>query len=679
MHTLIQPPPYSAIEAVTELLHGVPVTDPYRWLEDQESPRTRQWISAQTRYARSYLDSIPGRERVRQRIRELLDVETYDSLQKVGDRYFFRKRVVGQEQPCIYLREGSDGPDQVLVDPALRGTGPYTAVKPLRISPDGRLLLYEVKQGGERTGTFELLDIETREILPDALPRGYLRGFAFAPDSRAFYYVHEAVDSREPYHRAAYRHVLGTSFAEDEDVFFAGDDEKVRLHIVPGPDYLGFLVVRLEENTVTDFYLWVIGSANPPEPAVRNARYTFGPLLLKDGRILAITDREAPNLKIVEVCRRRGLEAEFVDIVPTSGACIQSWAANEDNIFVSYLRGLQAEIEIFDLSGNRLGQVPVDPADTVRLLGGSADGDELFLEKESFTKPIQICSYRVGKPEVMLWAERKVPFDSNHFHHKQIWFTAKDGTQVPMSLVGRAEILEAGAHPTIMTSYGGYGVPMTPQFSVFVAFLLERGCLFALPNIRGGSEFGAEWHEAAKRRSRQVAFDDFIAAAEWLVETGRTAPHKLAIFGGSNSGLLVGAALTQRPDLFRAVVSMVPMLDMLRYHLFDNAHLWKDEFGTTEDPEDFAALLSYSPYHNVHDRTAYPATMFVSGDSDQNCNPLHARKMTARLQAANVSGYPIFLDYSRHRGHSPVLPLSERIEALTDRMAFLCDQLRLTV
>lgn len=230
-----------------------------------------------------------------------------------------------------------------------------------------------------------------------------------------------------------------------------------------------------------------------------------------------------------------------------------------------------------------------------------------------------------------------------------------------------------------MTSYGGYGVPMTPQFSVFVAFLLECGCLFALPNIRGGSEFGVEWHEAAKRRNRQVAFDDFIRAAEWLIETGRTEGQRLAIFGGSNSGLLVGAAMTQRPDLFRAVVCMVPMLDMLRYHLFDNAHVWKEEFGTAEDLDDFTALLKYSPYHQVQEGISYPAMMIVSGDADQNCNPLHARKMTARLQAANASEHPIFLDYSRHRGHSPVLPLSERIEALTDRMAFLCDQLQLPV
>jgi len=260
-----------------------------------------------------------------------------------------------------------------------------------------------------------------------------------------------------------------------------------------------------------------------------------------------------------------------------------------------------------------------------------------------------------------------------------VCYRAKDGTSIPMFLVGQRGVVAAGCHPTIMTSYGGYGVSMTPQFSIFVAFLVERGCLFALPNIRGGSEFGAEWYNAARRHKRQTAFDDFLSAAEWLIETGRTTPDELAIFGGSNSGLLVGAAMTQRPELFRAVVCMVPMLDMLRYHLFDSAHVWREEFGTADDPADFESLAKYSPYHQVRNGVAYPATMIVSGDKDSNCNPLHARKMTARLQAATSSSRPILLDYSDFRGHSPVLPLSERIEALTDRMAFLCDQLQLAL
>ena len=679
MHKLMEAPPYSPIEAVTEILHGVSVTDPYRWLEDQESPRTREWLAAQALYARSYLDAIPDRDRIRERVRELLDVETYDSVQKIGNRYFFRKRLPGQEQPCIFFREGPDGEDQLLIDPVERGSGKYTAAKPLRVSPDGRLLLYEVKHGGERTGTFELIDVQSRKALPDVLPRGYLRGFAFALDSRSFYYVHEAVDTKRPHCRAAYHHVLGTSFEDDREIFVAGEDEKLRLHIVPGWEQLGFLVFRFLDKTYTDFYLWQFGSKDAPQELIADAEYKFGPLLLRDGRVLAITDRDAPNFRVVEVRSRFGVEPEFVDLIPTGDFPVQNWIVTQDRIFVSFLRELKTQVDIFDLSGKKLGNLPIEEGVTARLVGGSEDGEELLFEQESFAKPIQIYRYSPWSGGARLWAERKLPFDSQAFRHTQVWFTAKDGTRIPMFLVGRVELLESGPHPTIMTAYGGYGVPMTPQFSVFVAFLIEHGCLFALPNIRGGSEFGIEWHNAGKRRNRQVAFDDFLCAAQWLFETGQTQPGKLAIFGGSNSGLLVGAAMTQRPDLFRAVVCMVPMLDMLRYHLFNNAHLWKDEFGTSEDPDDFAVLVGYSPYHRVRDGVAYPATMIVSGDADQNCNPLHARKMTARLQAASASEHLILLDYSRFRGHSPVLPLSERIKALTDRMAFLCDQLQLPV
>jgi prolyl oligopeptidase len=667
------------MEPVTEVLHGVTVTDPYRWLEDQDSPHTREWLAAQHEYARSYLDAIPGRDRIRKRIREMLDVETYDSIQKVGQRYFFRKRAPGQEQPCTYFLEGAHDTDHLLIDPVERRTGPYTAVKPLRVSPDGRLLLYEVKEGGERTGTFEILEIETRRTLPDILPRGYLRGFAFAPDSMSFYYVHESLGAKRPEYRAAYQHILNTRFEHDQEVFCAGEDQHLRLQIVPGTRHLGFLTLHFDERTLTDFFLWPITGDLSPVPIIRRAEYNFAPLLLQDGRILAITDRDAPRFKIVEVRSGRKEQPEFVDVVPQDDAVIQNWAVVGEQIFVSYVREPKTEVDIFGLTGRRLGRLPVDASSTIRLIGGMECADEMIFEQESFIQPTRISTYSPTSGHVNLWASRVVPFDSKDFDHTQVWFTANDGIQIPMYLVARRDVLEDGSHPTIMTSYGGYGVPMTPQFSIFVAFLIERGCIFALPNIRGGSEFGNQWYEAARRRNRKVAFADFLSAAAWLIKTGRTEPRKLAIFGGSNSGLLVGAAMTQRPDMFRAVVCMVPILDMLRYHLFDNAHVWKEEFGTANDPEDFTALFRYSPYHNVRDDTAYPATMIVSGDSDQNCNPLHARKMTARLQAATVSDLPIILDYSHHRGHSPVLPLTERVEGLTDRMAFLCDQLRLIV
>lgn len=679
MPKLAVAPPYSPVEPVTDIMHGIPVTDPYRWLEDQDSPRTREWLQAQHEYARSYLDSVPGREVIRGRIRELLDVETYDSVQKAGQRYFFRKRLPRQEQPCIYFREGAEGTDQLLVDPASHGTGPYTAVKPWRVSPDGNLLLYEVKKGGERTGTFEILDIEGRTTLPDILQRGYLRGFGFAPDSKSFYYVHEPVNEKQPPYQAAYHHVLGASFDADQEIFSAGEGQDLRLLIVPGTTHLGFLILRFAAPPLTDFFLWAIGSDDTPEPVIQRAEYKFAPLVLPAGRILAITDRDAPNSRVVEVRVRPNQKPEFVDVAPESDAVIQSWAVAGKQIFVSYVRNLKSEIDIFDMAGRRVGRLPIAPGDTVRLIEGGGEETELLFEQESFTQPIRICKYSPTTGHVELLASRLISFDSTKFAHRQVRFSAKDGTQIPMYLVGLRDLLDGEPHATVMTSYGGYGVAMTPQFSVFVAFLMERGCVLALPNIRGGSEFGHAWHEAARRQKRQVAFDDFISAAEWLIESGRTEARKLAIFGGSNSGLLVGAALTQRPELFRAVLCMVPMLDMLRYHLFNDAHVWKEELGIADDAEDFAALLRYSPYHNVRERTAYPAIMVVSGDSDQNCNPMHARKMTARLQDANISDAPILLDYSRHRGHSPVLPLSERVAALTDRMAFLCDQLDLGV
>jgi prolyl oligopeptidase len=676
MHACLNPSPFSEQEPVTEILHGVPVTDPYRWLEDQDSPRTRAWIEKQALYARNYLDRIPGRDHIRERIREFLAVETYDSLQKVGSRYFFRKRLPDQEQPCIYMREGANGEDLLLIDPLERGTGNHTAVKPLRISPDGRLLLYEVKEGGERTGTFELLDIESRIRIPDFLPRGYLRGFAFAPDSKSFYYVQEAVAAKRPFYRAAYHHILGTPASEDREVFLAGEGEKIRLCLTCDKKRLAFFVYRFLEKTLTDIYLQPIEGETPPHPIFSNIDYSLGLRFLHD-RILAITDRDAPNRRIVEIRLRENGEHDWIDIVPETDTPINNWLVARDTLYVSFGKGTIHRVFVFDLSGQQLGEMPTRSDETLRLISAWPDVDEVIIETESFTEPIGIFIYSAKNNERRLWAKRTIPFNSKDFDYSQIWFTSKDGTRIPMYLAGRRDVLTRTDNPTIMTSYGGYGVSMTPQFSIFVAFLMERGCLFALPNIRGGAEFGVEWHKAAKRRNRQTAFDDFLCAAEWLLKTGRTSPGRLGIFGGSNSGLLVGAALTQRPDLFGAVVCMVPMLDMLRYHRFDNAHVWREEFGTAEDPEDFAVLLKYSPYHQVRDGVAYPATMIVSGDADRNCNPLHARKMTARLQLANASDRPIFLDYNKFRGHSPVLPLSERIEALTDRMAFLCDQFQL--
>lgn len=672
------PPPVTAVQPVTEVLHGVAITDPYRWLEDQNSSRTREWICLQNLHARTYLDNIPGREHVRKRVACFLAREAQDSVQEAGGRYFFRKRHRHQEQASIYTREALEGPDQLLVDPYAGSQSIHTAVKILRVSADGNLLLYETKEGGERTGTFAIVDVRSRRTLPDILPRGYLRGFAFAPDGKSFVYIHEVAGSAKPCHPGARRHVLGTSFCEDQEVFSAGAEIHGRIALVADRIRMGFIVYSFQPERRISFYLRPFETSAPAQRVLANASFSFVPFLAND-RLFALTNRDAPNFRVVELSGKPDEGREWIDVITETDRRIHQCLVFQERFLVSYIRGTSTRVVLFDFQGKQIREIASSHVKTIRLAGGSRASNEAFLETESFAEPKAVTRLSVLSGERSPWCKAEIPIDSADFAHTQVWFRSKDGTRVPMYLAGLRSILAEGRHPTILTAYGGYGVPMTPQFSVFVAFLMERGCLFALPQIRGGSEFGSAWHEAAKRRKRQTAYDDFLSAANWLLDTGRTPSDRLAIFGGSNSGLLVGAAATQRPDLFRAVVCLAPMLDMIRYHLFDDAHVWRDEFGTADDPKDFEALRAYSPYHTVRDRVSYPAFLIVSGDADGTCNPLHARKMTARLQRASCSGRPILLDYSPFRGHSPVLPLSERIQALTDRLAFLCDQLGLGV
>jgi prolyl oligopeptidase len=666
--------PFSPVEPVTDLLHGVPITDPYRWLEDQNSSRTRDWIEAQTMYARSYLDALPGRDGIRDRIRELLAVEVTEPPKLFGHHAFYRKRLAHEEQACIYVQNLQTALEELLIDSREFGGGEYASVHPLRLSPNGALLLYEIKQGGERSGEFALFDIAKRVTLPDTLPRGHLRGFAFAPDCQSFYYVHDALQSARPFYRAAFHHQLGRSFSEDQEVFCAGEDQRLRLYIISSGELLGFFVCRYLQNTESSLWLRSFASHESPRVILKDFPHYFVPLI-HENRILALTDLDAANYRIVEMEPYTGVRPSFVDLVPQTESRIDRWFVTKSHLVVSYVRGTQTQIVVFSPSGQKLSELPVHKDQTVRIVGASFDRDEITVERESFTEPIQIFRCSLRPPSYISWASRNIPFDPLPYDHREVQYPSKDGTKIPMFLVGRRDILSRKDNPTILTGYGGYGIPMTPQFSVFVAFLLERGCIFALPNIRGGSEFGAAWHNAARGRNRQTACDDLLSGAQWLIAEGPTAAGRLAIFGGSNSGLLAAAAITERPEMFCAAVLLAPLTDMLRYHLVDNAHVWKDEFGTSDDPDDFASLLRFSPYHRVRDAVVYPATLVVSGDADGNCNPFHARKLTARLQSASPAGQPVVLDYNTHRGHSPVLPLSDRIAGLTDRMAFLCQHL----
>jgi prolyl oligopeptidase len=673
------PPPPTPIEPVSEYFHGVEVVDPYRWLEDQNSERTRQWIAEQTAYARSYFDAIPGRERVEKRVAELLAVETIDAPVKVGDRIFFLKREAQQNQAVICMREG-DGPDRILVDPARLGSDDGIAVRIISVSPDSRLLAYGVKQGGEDYQAVEILDVDKRKALPDGLPRGFLGSFAFAADSKSYYYLHEIIDSPRRDYRAVFQHVVGSDASEDREIFFAGESPQVRLGFRVSDDKrsIAYLVIRSGAKTTIDLYVQDLFDGSPARLIAEEMEDPFYPFFA--GRsLIVLTKWNAPNKRLLAIDIDAPERANWREVVPEASSPITDFAVRGERIFVSYVENIAIRTDVYDLAGRKTGAISYPAPGTARILPNPVGGDELFYSFNSFTHPDAIFSYAAKTGEQTIWSERKAIFDRDSIEVRRIQVPSKDGVQVPMFLVGRKDLRPSGEIPVILTGYGGFGKSVTPQFSAFATFLVERGCLFAVANIRGGSELGEAWREGGRRHKRQNAFDDFVAAAEFLIKTGYTKPEKLAIAGGSNGGLLVGAALTQRPDLFSAVLCLGPLLDMLKYHRFDFAKIWIDEYGSADDSEDFPSLYAYSPYHRVQNGVAYPSVLLVSGDADTRCNPLHARKMTARLQAATVSGKPILLEYRAIRGHMPVLPLPVRIEALTDRLAFLCHQLGVSV
>ena len=677
-HQLPSSRPTTPINPEAEVLHGMTIVDPYRWLEEQTSPATRKWIKEQTNYARLYLDKIPLRNGVKQRVTELLSVDTWEIPRRVGDRYFFRKRLAQEEQPCIYMRINGETQDVLLVDPSTLENDPYTSISISQVSTDGRLLLYEVKRGGERSGRFDIFDVDRRQRLTDSLGHGFLRGFVFAPDTKGFYYTHELVGGERPFYRAAFYHAFGTTFDVDEQIFFAGESPSLRLSLSGDNKQLFLVKATIGETTPTEYYFYDLANRGSAKLAFTDTSHLIG-ISLWEGRVFTGTDSGAPNGRILEMIQNLSGQVAWREVVSESSLVMKSFTISHGHILVQYLQNASPQIWIFNLDGEKTDEVSFQHDSTTTVDLGNSSPDEIFYKKESFTSPPVICRYLRRRKSHEIFAQSPIPVRTDDFVSARVCYPSKDGTLIPMHLVAKKHVLPNEVRPTILTGYGGFGRSMTPRFGVLSSFMIEQGCLFALTSLRGGSEFGREWHLAARGRNRQTAFDDFISGAEWLVASGYTAPQKLAILGGSNSGLLVGVALTQRPDLFRAVVCLGPLLDMLRYHHFDFARKYRDEYGIAEDPADFEALHAYSPYHHVKNAEAYPAVLMISGDLDMNCNPMHARKMTARLQAASISQHPVILDYKPMRGHKPVLPLSERIEGLTDRLSFLCDQLGVSV
>jgi prolyl oligopeptidase len=658
-------------EQVKDNYHGVEVIDPYRWLEDQQSPATRAWIDAQNKYTQSLLETWPERDQLERRMAGLLKIDSIGVPTERNGRLFFVKRGADQDQGVLYIRKSRGGADEVLVDPNHLGADHTVSVLLEAVSDDGALVAYGLRQGGEDETTVHLLDVDKYTDLPDVLPKADYFDIAIKPDKSGLYYSRGGKAPR------VYYHALGADPAKDRLIFGEGygPDKIITADLSEGGRYLIIHVAYGSAADQTEVYWQDLQAHGPIKPIVNDVAARFFGQVGGD-TLFVHTNWKAPKSRILAIDLQNPGRENWKEVVPESSSVIDSLALAGGELVVTYTENASSRIRIFDAEGKHLRDVPLPAIGSATGFDSRWAGDQAFYGYTSFHIPFLIQQYEVAAGKQELWAQLKVPIHTERLEVKQVWYTSKDGTRVPMFLFSQKGVKLEGARPTLLTGYGGFNLNESPYFSPLAALWVENGGVFAQANLRGGGEFGEAWHRAGMLEKKQNVFDDFLSAAEWLIQNRYTEPSQLAIMGASNGGLLVGAALTQRPDLFQAVLCMHPLLDMLRYQKFMEAQYWVSEYGSADNPAQFKYLASYSPYQNVKPGAKYPAVLLMSGDGDTRVAPLHARKMAARLQAGTASDRPVLLRYDTQAGHiRGSLPISKQIDQLTDAEEFLMWQL----
>lgn len=666
-----RPYPKTRIDNVTETLHGVKITDPYRWLEDKDSPETRAWLKEQIEYTDSLLGAVPGREKIHDRLEQLIKIDTVGVPIGRGNRYFITRRRADQNQPVIYLREGLNGKDEELIDVNKLSTDQTKSVAIAGISTDGKLLAYGVRQGGEDEVSISILDVDARRDLPDKLPRARYSGVSFKPDKSGFYYSRFTLAGPRIHY-----HAMGSDPAKDEEIFGQGygPAEIISASLSRDGRYLTFFVSHGSSGDNVEVYYQDLAKKGPITPIATDIKARFSGSVQGDELFLE-TNWQAPNSRIIAVDLKNPARDRWREVVRETDSALRSFSLVGGKLFATYLENVSTRIKMFDLSGKHVRDISFPTLGSSSGISGQQDKDDAFYRFSSFAQPPTIYRYQVSTGKQEVWARINVPVKSDEIEVRQIWYESKDKTRIPMFVAHKKGIKLDGNLPTLLTGYGGFNISLTPDFSAEAAFWIENGGVFAQPNLRGGGEFGEKWHKAGMLANKQNVFDDFISAAEWLIKNKYTNTSRLAISGGSNGGLLVGAAMTQRPELFQAVVCAVPLLDMLRYHKFLVARFWVPEYGSSEDTEQFGYIYKYSPYHHVKPGTKYPAVIFITGDSDTRVDPLHARKMAALMQASTGSERPVLLHYDTKAGHAGGKPINKVIDDLTDELTFLFWQL----
>jgi len=676
-------PPKAKIEVVTDDVHGHKISDPYRWMEDGDSPETQAYAREQLAYTRSLLDPLPGRDKIHARLTQLLSIGSVGTPQVGGDWYFYTRREGMQNQPVLYVRKGLKGADRALVDVNALAADGTVALDWWHIPHDGRYLAYGTSPSGSEKSTLHVLETATGKLLPDTIEHIRAASVAWKLDDSGFYYTRypkkgEFPAEEENYHRRVYYHALGTDPVQDPLIF-----EPKNAQDWPGislsNDGRWLTIVSEQGWTKSEIYLRELEANTAPVVVAAGKNFLYTGEVF-NGRMYIVTNEDAPHYKVLSAPAETPDQSHWKLLVPESeDAVLQGVDIIGGKLVANYEKNVSSLVKVFSLEGRQLTDVPLPGIGSVSGVGGEWDGHEAFFGFESFTVPPTILHYDMRSGETAVFTQVEAPIDSSSYEVKQVWYTSKDGTRVPMFVVSKKGLKLDGKNPTLLYGYGGFQVSESPAFSRGVFLWLEHGGVYVDANLRGGSEFGEAWHRAGMLDRKQSVFDDFAAAAEYLIAEKYTDRDHLAIMGGSNGGLLVGATITQHPDLFRAAVCRVPLLDMLRYQNFLIAKLWIPEYGSADDPRQFDFLYAYSPYHHVKPGTLYPAVLFTTADSDTRVDSMHAKKMAALMQAEAKNGAdrnrPILLRIEPKAGHGQGKPLTKQIEESTDIWSFLFWQL----
>ncbi len=663
-------PPETRVDDTVETIHGVAVHDPYRWLEKTDSPETRAWIEAQNNYTDAILRSLPGRDEMRERLTRLLYHDSYYNPLPAGGRTFFMKHTAMTDQAVIAMRVNDENEDITLVDPLPWSEDHKTSVRLVSVSHDGRRIAYLVREGGKKLATVRLFDVDRRKDLPDTLPAARYLDADLSPDGHELYYA-----TRKDERSHVLLHQVGDTKRSDRPIpsIELSKGQSVRLSLSTDGRHL-LLVVSSGSSSRSSLYLYNT-ARNSTTTIAEDIDGTFVGAI-GGGQLYLATDWKAPWGRVLVTSLDRLSRKHWRELVPARrGEVLESMTLAGGQLFLRYLEDVKSRIVRFSAEGKKLGEIRFEGIGSVSAAGGHWDHPVAYFTFESFHRPPTIYRYDTRSGLRSIWAQPEIPVDPDKYNVQQRWYRSKDGTRVPIFVVHRKGARLDGTTRTVLSGYGNFGVSLTPHFSVSAVTWLDGGGMFAIPNLRGGGEFGKKWHDAAKGRHKQVAVDDFIAAADWLVAEGYCSPKTLAFEGNGAGGLIVGAAINQRPELAKAAIFGAPMFDMVRYESFENAALWSDEFGRVKNAEDFAAILALSPYHHVVRGTRYPAVFCLTGAIGTRMSAVHGFKLAAVLQARSSSGLPVLLRYFDPAEKQTDRPFAQAVETASDAHLFLMWQL----